>query len=241
MAIERLKSGRYRIRFEKDKKKHSITTDKKPNKREEAFLIQQYLDSLNRKRKKGTFQEYAIEYIESKENVLSTSTIKGYRNALKAIPISFLSIQLFSIEQHDITKLINSMVSEFKPKTIHNRHGFISAVIKEFRPDFILTTKLPRKEQKDIYTPSETEVMQIFKYLKESPRLSRHYIPVYLGAMGLRRSEIGALCLSDLSDDKLYLHHQSKGLKQQKRMDHSELHKDGKKQQKNPHTERLSG
>jgi hypothetical protein len=201
MAIERLKSGRYRIRFEKDKKKHSITTDKKPNKREEAFLIQQYLDSLNRKRKKGTFQEYAIEYIESKENVLSASTIKGYRNALKAIPISFLSIQLFSIEQHDITKLINSMVSEFKPKTIHNRHGFISAVIKEFRPDFILTTKLPRKEQKDIYTPSETEVMQIFKYLKESPRLSRHYIPVYLGAMGLRRSEIGALCLSDLSDD----------------------------------------
>ncbi len=75
MAIERLKSGRYRIRFEKDKKKHSITTDKKPNKREEAFLIQQYLDSLNRKRKKGTFQEYAIEYIESKENVLSASTI----------------------------------------------------------------------------------------------------------------------------------------------------------------------
>lgn len=203
MAIEKLKSGHYRIRFEKDKKKYSITTDRKPTKREEAALIQEYLEKLKEESldKKGSFKKYAEEYIKTKENVLSVSTIKGYRHALNALPASFLNTPFFEIEQHDVTKLVNSMVHDAKPKTIYNRHGFVSAVLREFRPGFVLNTKLPRKEQKEIYTPTEKEVMAIFKYIDESQVFHRYYIPIYLGAMGLRRSEIGALTISDLSDD----------------------------------------
>lgn len=203
MAIEKLKSGHYRIRFEKDKKKYSITTDRKPTKREEAALIQEYLDNLKAERfdKKGTFKTYAEEYIKTKGNVLSASTIKGYKHALNALPVSFLNTPFFEIEQHDVTKLVNSMVNDAKPKTIYNRHGFVSAVLREFRPGFVLNTKLPRKEQKEIYTPTEKEVKAIFKYIDGNPVFHRYYIPIYLGAMGLRRSEIGALTIEDLSED----------------------------------------
>ena len=203
MAIEKLKSGHYRIRFEKDRKKYSITTDRKPTKREEAALIQEYMENLKAEKldKKGTFKTYAEEYIKTKENVLSVSTIKGYKHALNALPVSFLNTPFFEIVQHDVTRLVNSMVHDAKPKTIYNRHGFVSAVLREFRPGFVLNTKLPRKEQKEIYTPTEKEVKAIFKYIDSNPVFRRYYIPIYLGAMGLRRSEIGALTVEDLSKD----------------------------------------
>lgn len=202
MAIEKLKSGHYRIRFEKDRKKYSITTDRKPTKREEAALIQEYMDSLqeqqNRK-KNGTFLEFANEYINSKEKVLSASTIRGYKATLRGIPESFTSLPFYEIEQHDITRLVNDLVDKVKPKTIYNRHGLVVSVLKEFRPSFVVRTKLPRKEQKDIYTPSEKEVQALFTALKSTDE----YIPICLATMGLRRSEIGALTLEDLSDDNI--------------------------------------
>ena len=203
MSIEKLPSGNYRIRFEKDKKRYSIVTDSKPTRREQAALIQEFLENLSTESidRKGSFKKYAEEYIKTKENVLSASTIKGYRHALKALPDSFVNTPLFEIEQHTVTKLVNSMVNEVKPKTIYNRHGFVSAVLKEFRPGFVLNTKLPRKEQLDIYTPSEKEVKAVFKYIDSNPVFRRYYIPIYLGAMGLRRSEIGALTIDDLSED----------------------------------------
>lgn len=202
MAIEKLKSGHYRIRFEKDRKKYSITTDRKPTKREEAALIQEYMENLleqqNRK-KNGTFLDFSNEYIASKEKVLSASTIRGYKATLRGIPKSFTSIPFYEIEQHDITRLVNDLVDKVKPKTIYNRHGLVVSVLKEFRPSFVVRTKLPRKEQKDIYTPSEKEVQALFTALKDTDE----FIPICLATMGLRRSEIGALTLEDLSDDNV--------------------------------------
>lgn len=202
MAIEKLKSGHYRIRFTVDKRKYSITTDRKPSKREEAALIQEYIEKLqeqqNRK-KNGSFLDFANEYIASKEKVLSASTIRGYKATLRGIPESFTGLPFYEIEQHDITRLVNDLVDKVKPKTIYNRHGLVVSVLKEFRPSFVVRTKLPRKEQKDIYTPSEKEVQAIFTALKDTDE----YIPICLATMGLRRSEIGALTLEDLSDDNV--------------------------------------
>ena len=52
MSIEKLKSGHYRIRCLVGGKRISITTDRKPSKAEEAFLIQEYIQSLKEKRQK---------------------------------------------------------------------------------------------------------------------------------------------------------------------------------------------
>lgn len=206
MAIEKLKSGHYRIRFTINRKKYSITTDRKPTKQEEARLIQEYSDEIkknNKGKKEGSFLDFATEYIDSKEKVLSASTVRGYKATLKGIPDSFTALPFYEIEQHDITKVVNSMVDKAKPKTIYNRHGLIVSVLKEFRPEFVVRTKLPRKEQKEIYTPGEAEVKALFEYIEKTPRASKYYAPLCLAAMGLRRSEIGALTVEDLSEDNM--------------------------------------
>ena len=206
MAIEKLKSGKYRLRFTVNKKKYSIYTGKKPTKAEEAMLIQEYIEQIKKEsvaKKNGSFLDFANEYIAIKKNVLSASTIKGYESTLNGIPDSFKTLPFYDIEQHDITRLVNDMVIKAKPKTIYNRHGLVVSVLKEFRPDFIVRTKLPRKEQKDIYTPDDKEVQALFDYINNNKTLRHHWIPMYLGAMGLRRSEIGALTLEDLSEDNV--------------------------------------
>lgn len=207
MSIEKLKSGHYRIRCSVGGKRISITTDRKPSKAEEAILIQEYIQSLKENGEEAkdkadrSFLYFAEEYIASKKNVLSASTIRGYNTDLKGIPESFKNLRFYSIEQHDITKVVNEMAGTVKPKTIYNRHGLITAVMKEFRPALVIRTKLPRKEQKDIYTPSEEEVKALFHYVETTPWAKRYYIPLSLAIMGLRRSEISALTLSDLSDE----------------------------------------
>lgn len=209
MGIEKLKSGNYRIRCFVGGKRISITTDRKPSKAEEAILIQEYIQSLKEngqkaiEKKNKTFLDFAEEYIASKEKVLSASTIRGYRADLKGLPESFKDLRFYEIEQHDVTKVVNQMVGDVKPKTIHNRHGFISAVLKEFRPSLVIRTKLPRKENKDIYTPSEAEVKALFQYIENDKRAKKYFIPLSLAVMGLRRSEIGALTIKDLSDDNV--------------------------------------
>lgn len=206
MAIEKLKSGHYRVRFTINKKKYSITVDRKPTKREEAALVHEYSEEIkkaDRGKKDGTFLDFANEYIDSKEKILSASTIRGYKATLRGIPESFTGIPFYEIEQHDITRLVNDMVGSVKPKTIYNRHGLIVSVLKEFRPEFVVRTKLPRREQKDIYTPGDREVRAVFEYIDNNPQLNKYWIAVHLGAMGLRRSEIGALTMDDLSKDNI--------------------------------------
>lgn len=73
----------------------------------------------------------------------------------------------------------------------------------EFRPEFVIRTKLPRKVQKDIYTPGDEEVSRLFAYLENSSTLKKYWVPLYLASLGLRRSEIGALTIKDLSEDNI--------------------------------------
>ena len=95
------------------------------------------------------------------------------------------------------------MARSVSPKTVYNRHGLIVSVLHEFRPDFVIRTKLPRKSQKDIYTPGDEEVATLFNYIDSSPRLKKYWVPLYLASLGLRRSEIGALTITDLSEDNI--------------------------------------
>ena len=99
MAIEKLQSGHYRIRCLVGGKRISITTAKKPSKAEEAMLIQEYIQAHHIVKDKANkpFIYFAEEYISSKENVLSASTIRGYKTALSGIPESFKNLQLYSI------------------------------------------------------------------------------------------------------------------------------------------------
>lgn len=202
-GVDQLPSGKYRVRKMINGKRQSLLFDAPPTQRDVLLATNELLNEVPGATLKGTFLDYAEKYINAKENVLSASTIRGYRATLKGIPCHFTSLPLKDITQYTLTALVNDMVRSVSPKTVYNRHGLIVSVLHEFRPDFVIRTKLPRKVQKDIYTPGDEEVSILFAYLEDSPTLKKYWIPLYLASLGLRRSEIGALTVTDLSEDDI--------------------------------------
>lgn len=197
MKIEKLPSGSYRIRKMYKGNMYSVTFDKKPTQKEAIQAIAEKLDKIQEKHKSMTFQVAAEEYIASKKNVLSPTTIRGYNSALKSI-----SEQLKKENVHDITALdiqleINRLTKILSPKTVRNYHGFISAVLSVFCPNLKINTTLPQKIKKKPYIPSDEDIKRILEYAKDS----EYEIPLILACYGLRRSEICALTLEDLDGD----------------------------------------
>ena len=202
-GVDQLPSGKYRVRKMINGRRQSLLFDAPPTQRDVLLATNELLNEVPGATLKGTFLDYAEKYIKAKENILSASTIRGYRATLKGIPSHFTSLPLKDITQYTLTALVNDMVRSVSPKTVYNRHGLIVSVLHEFRPDFVIRTKLPRKAQKDIYTPGDEEVSILFAYLEDSPTLKKYWIPLYLASLGLRRSEIGALSIADLSEDDI--------------------------------------
>ena len=84
-------------------------------------------------------------------------------------------------------------------KSTHNLHGFISAVLGMYRPNLHLHTTLPQKVKFEPYTPSEEDI----KLILSASENTAYHIPIQLGILGMRRSEICALDESDLEENHL--------------------------------------
>lgn len=195
MGIDKLKSGAYRIRKMYKGKMYSMTVNHKPSKSEADRLIWSIIDT-EPDPIHGTFGEFAGQYIRNRADVLSPSTVREYKRVLKQLPAALSNRQIKAISREDIQSYINELAKTLSPKTVRNTHGFIAAVMKQYRPGFVLNTALPQKIKKDIYVPTEHDIQRLLREIDaRSPQMS---IAVRLACLGLRRSEICALELSDL-------------------------------------------
>ena len=196
MKIEK-RNGSYRVQKMIDGKRYSITYDHKPTEREVMRDLLKLSDAIPAK---GSFLACAKSYIKSKDNVISPSTIKGYTSILSALPDDFKHMDISNITQIDIQTVINDYSADHSPKTTRNVHGFISAVLRQFRPDMVIYTTLPQKSVYEPYTPSEDDIKRILDACANEPF---YHIPFQLGIMGLRRSEVCALTLDDIRGNTL--------------------------------------
>ena len=196
MKIEQLPSGSYRVRKQINGKRETFVFDHKPSNADIMNAFAEHDFSAD----KGSFLSCAKSYIASKGNVLSPSTIKGYEAILRYIPDDFKKLKISMISQTDIQNVINDYASNHSPKSVRNLHGFVSAVLRQFRPSMNIYTTLPQKREYERYTPSEDDIRRILEASKENPF---YHIPFQLGVMGLRRSEICALTLDDIDGNTL--------------------------------------
>lgn len=197
MKIEKRAENLYRVRQQINGKRFCVHFDHKPSQNEVLKALAAVSGSSQ---VKGSFSSCAESYIKSKENVISPSTIKGYRAVLNGLPEDFKRMKLSSISQIDVQKLINDYSVTHKPKTVRNAHGFISAVLRQYRPEMVLSTTLPQKIENTAYIPTEDDIRRILDASKDNPF---YHIAFQLGVMGLRRSEICALDLSDIQGNTL--------------------------------------
>lgn len=198
--LEKLPSGSYRYRKYINGKTIRITFDHKPDDAEISLALARELNFAESKAiPKKTFEVCCEEYMTMKDNVLSPSTKKGYRSVMRSISRQLMSMDVSDISQITIQNEINIHSQTHSAKTTANVHGFISAVLSMFRPDLTLNTTLPQKVRYESYVPSEAEVKSILAEVEGT----KYDIAFQLGVLGLRRSEVCALDLSDLDGNSL--------------------------------------
>lgn len=197
MKIEKLPSGSYRIRKMYKGQNYTIVFDHKPTQKEAMQSMAEELNKIQKKYESLTFRAAARKYIDSKKNVLSPSTIRGYSGIVRQISDAFLDNNIYDITALDVQAEINRFAESCSPKTVRNHHGFLSAVLGSFRPDLKLHTTLPQKVKTEPYIPSDDDVRKILEYAKGT----EYEIPIILACYGMRRSEICALTLDDINGD----------------------------------------
>lgn len=198
MTIEKLPSGSYRITQMVDGKRYRKTVDHKPTQKETMMLMSEMVAEKTTISSDMPFKSACKAYIESRTNVLSPSSLRRYNQYLNNITGGLAKARLNVITKPMIQEDINSFSEKHAPKTVSNYYGFISAVLNFFGKE-MKGIVLPQKEKKLPYIPTKEEVSEIFKEIKGSP----FEAAILLSAMGLRRSEICAAEITDLSDDNV--------------------------------------
>ena len=196
MTIEKRTNGSYRIVEMRNGVRYRITVDHKPTKNEARELLESKIGGFS---DKTLFKKAALSYIDSKSNILSPSSIRGYKTIIKCqITDEFLNMPIERIDLPCIQILINTLSNTYSPKTVRNVSAFVMSVLKFYGSD-VKSPTLPPKKPKDDYIPTEEDMKRILAEVKGT----QYEVPFILGTFGLRRSEICALAPEDLNGNTL--------------------------------------
>ena len=203
-SAKKLPSGSWRVNLyigktpDGKRQYKSFTAD---TKKEAEFLAAQY----NLERKEQLCADLTVgaaidRYIDSKENVLSPMTIRGYKLIRRSYLTSLMPLKVSDVTQEAVQNEINSMAAKYSSKTCRNSHGLLTAVLQVYRADFLLHTTLPQKAKREIYVPDAKEVTNILKLVQGSAC----ELPVFLAAeCGMRAEEIAALRKCNIFPDRI--------------------------------------
>lgn len=135
-----------------------------------------------------TVSEALERYLKLNSNVLSPSTLKGYRSMVPRYS-SISSVKLSKLSADSVQTWINDLAEEYSGKYVRNIYGFFTAVISFLYPAAHFNINLPAVAVKDIYIPSDAEITKLLDYFKENDPVV--LTAVYFAAFGtMRRSEV---------------------------------------------------
>ena len=141
-------------------------------------------------------------YIESKDSVLSPSTIVGYKKKRKNTFPELMDIRIGELRQEDVQKSVNRMAKDKSPKYVRNAYGLLTAALSAYAPNLAMHITLPQKQKPDISIPSEKEISMIAEDVKGK----KFELPFLLAAwLGLRTSEIRGLTWDCVEGNTLHI------------------------------------
>ena len=201
MKIEKLPSGSYRATKMYKGKRYRVTFDHKPNDKEVTLALAEKMENVETN-PGGTFESAAKEYIATRENVLSPSSVHTYERLIRVLSDDFKRMNLYDVDQAAVQREINLYAEDHAPKTVRSLHGFIAAVLGSYRPRLMLRTTLPQKKPNESYLPTQDDIKAILNAAKGT----EDSIGIQLGVLSLRRGEICALEMKDLKGNELHVH-----------------------------------
>lgn len=195
MTIDK-RGNKYRIRQMYKGKTYTVTLDHKPTQKEAMILITEAMQGAEQG-KSASVEKCINDYIDSKYNVISPSTIKGYISVSHGVPEWLLRMNVYDVTQLDVQRAVNDYSANHAPKSVKNFHALLSSSIKMFRPNMILNTTLPQPEVTEMVLPEHEDIIRLLEAMRE-----HEFFPcIVLGCLGLRRSEVIALEPSDFTDN----------------------------------------
>ena len=205
MKATKLPSGNWRCRaYDNNTKKCKSFTA--PTKKEAEYLAHEWLSGNTQKKNvsRESVGQCVKNYIDSKENILSPSSIRGYliifNNAIDEIK----HIDVNDLTERDLQMWVNNNAIKYKPKSVKSQYGLITAALRQakIQLDFnsVLLPRIPKSEKK---IPSESEIATILQMVEGTSV----ELPVTIAVtLGLRQSEIAALKWSDYDGQMLDIH-----------------------------------
>ncbi|MGI5848821.1 MAG: site-specific integrase [Christensenellales bacterium] len=146
-----------------------------------------------------TVREAMNNYVKSRTNILSPTTIQGYEQIIRNHMKNIMDIKINKLTQQQIQQAINADAKNLSAKTIKNAHGLLSAVLKLYRPNLRLTTSMPKEKKKLKELPSPQKLFDAVKGTKIE-------LPVLLAMwLSFSMSEIRGIKKSDIKDGVLTL------------------------------------
>lgn len=210
-TAKELPSGSWRVRvYDKETGKYISFTSElkgKAGKNEAEFLAKEWQTGRNSKKdihSNKTVYMCVEEYIQSKENILSPSTIRGYYIILRNVLSTLGNKKIIDITEKDLQFWVNENSVDYAPKSVKNQYGLLTASLRQnhVKLDFE-SIRLPRLHKKEQRIPTEEEVAKIL-HIVEGTSVE---LPITLAVtLGLRQSEIAALKWSDYNGKTLKIH-----------------------------------
>ena len=201
-APRQLPSGSWRVQLLIDGKRISVTEDSEQACIARAMAIREKMLEPVDKSVKPTLTVAIDRYIESRENILSPSTIRGYRNIQKKRFQKLMKRPVNACSERDWQCAINAEAKKCSAKTVENAWGFVSSVINEEIGEKFSVT-LPQVVSKPREYLDSDEIKIFLEYAKGN----KYEIPVLLALCSLRVSEIIALTWDqiDLKKQLIYV------------------------------------
>lgn len=207
---KQLPSGSWRVRvYDNESKKYLSFTSKLPGKagkNEAEFLAKEW--QAGRKKKtvssQKTIYELVKEYIESKEALLSPSSIRGYYIILNNALGDLAEQKVKLLTEKDLQFWVSQNALRYAPKSVKSQYGLVTAALRQERIQLdyasVLLPKIPKSKRK---IPNEKEIAVIL-HMVEGTSVE---LPVTIAVcLGMRQSEIAGLKWTDYDGETFNIH-----------------------------------
>lgn len=201
---KRMPSGSYKCQYYIDGKRRCVTAQ---TKKEAEYLALQDQLAVKRKKEYGpTIGEAVRTYIDSRDAVLSPSTIQGYERMYANSMEDIKQIPVGKFTNKRYQEFINSLAASrsykkkpYSPKYIANVCGLLTSAIRYADPDARPEAALPARQKKIMNLLSPKAVISIVSG-------SDIELPVLLAMwLSLSMSEIRGLTVASVRGDSLYV------------------------------------
>ena len=197
-----LPSGMWRCQVTVNGKRESVIDADPEVAHAKALAIKSGLVQREKPRTALTVKEAVDRYIETKDGVLSPSTVGGYQRVRDNLMSAISSTKLYDLTQEDVQRWVNALAKEKSPKTVRNAHGLLTAVTAAYRPDLALRTTLPQKQRYDVAIPSDEDIGRIIQQVRGTENEIAVLLAIWLG---LRMSEVLGLKWSDIDGNVIHI------------------------------------